>query len=97
MIGKYASENGPIAAVRKFRVRFTNLNESTARAMRKKYQEELKTALQEKHAPATTIVSQQRGRPLMLADIDGMVQNYLKVIVYIYTVKNGFLNFLKFS
>ena len=83
MIGKYASENGPIAAVRKFRVRFTNLNESTARAMRKKYQEELKTALQEKRAPATTIVSQQRGRPLMLADIDGMVQNYLKVIVYI--------------
>ena len=94
MIGKYASENGPIAAVRKFRVRFTNLNESVR--MRKKYQEELKTALQEKRAPATTIVSQQRGRPLMLADIDGMVQNYLKVIVY-NTVKNGFLNFLKFS
>ena len=29
-IGKYASENGPIAVVRKFEKQFPNMNESTA-------------------------------------------------------------------
>ena len=33
-IGKYASENGPIATVRKFQQRFPNMNESTARTCR---------------------------------------------------------------
>ena len=35
-IGKYASENGPIATVRKFQPRFPNMNESNARTFRKK-------------------------------------------------------------
>ena len=39
-IGKYASENGPIAAVRKFEKQFPNMNESTARAFKKKYESE---------------------------------------------------------
>ena len=65
LIGKYASENGPVPAVRKFKGTFPNLNESTVRSMRRKYQEELKVAFVEKRAPATTIVSQQRGRPLL--------------------------------
>ena len=40
-IGKYASENGPIAAVRKFKQKFQNLNESTARTFRSKYEKQI--------------------------------------------------------
>ena len=34
-IGKYASENWPIAAVRKFEKQFPNINESTARTFKR--------------------------------------------------------------
>ena len=34
---KIGSENGPIAAVRKFEKQFPNMNESTARTFKKKY------------------------------------------------------------
>ena len=43
-IGKYASENGPIAAVRKFEKQFPNMNESTTRTFKKKYESELDDA-----------------------------------------------------
>ena len=43
-IGKHASENGPIAAVRKFNSKFANLNESTARTFRDKYEEQIAVA-----------------------------------------------------
>ena len=36
VIGKYASENGPAAAVRKFKKDFVNINESTVRGFRKR-------------------------------------------------------------
>ena len=41
-IGRYGSENGPIAAVRKFKTKYPNLNESTVREMKKRYEELLK-------------------------------------------------------
>ena len=47
-IGKYTSENGPIAAVRKFRGVYLSLNENTARSMREKYKDELQTSLRDK-------------------------------------------------
>ena len=40
-IGKYGSENGPAAAVRKFKSRFPKLSESSVRSLRQKYQSEL--------------------------------------------------------
>lgn len=46
--------------------------------MRKKYKERLNQALREKRTLATTIISKQHRRPLMLGDLDGMVQNYLR-------------------
>ena len=49
-IGKYASEMGTAAAVRKFRKERPNLNESTVRTFAKKYKDELKLATQEKRA-----------------------------------------------
>ena len=58
------------------------LLDSIARSMRKKYEEELTQALQEKRTPTTTITSKERSRPLMLGDLDYMVQNYLKVLFF---------------
>ena len=40
-IGKYASENGAIATVRKFQQRLPNMNESTDRTFRKRYESDL--------------------------------------------------------
>ena len=77
-IGKYASENGPIAAVRKFNSKFPKLTESTARTFRGKYKEKLAdekktgTKLTEKSIPREPI-----GRPRLLGPIDDMVQKYL--------------------
>ena len=46
-MGKYASETGTSAAVRKFRPDFPKINESTIREFKKKYEEELKLAKQQ--------------------------------------------------
>ena len=39
--GKYASENGTTASVRKYRTDFPKINESTVRGFKKHYEEEL--------------------------------------------------------
>ena len=44
-IGKYSSESGPAANVRKFKIPFPNLNKSTVRGFPKKYQETLRSAV----------------------------------------------------
>ena len=46
-MGKYASETGTSAAIRKFRPDFPKISESTIREFKKKYEEELKLAKQE--------------------------------------------------
>ena len=78
-IGKYASENGNAAAIRKFKPDYPNLSESTVRTFKTKYQEELKKAEKEKRDPSKTIekYSSKTGRPLMLGELDSMVQTYL--------------------
>ena len=43
-IGKYASENGPIATMRKFQQRFPNMNKSTACTFTKKHESDLADA-----------------------------------------------------
>ena len=43
-IGKYTSERGPAAAVRKFKSKFSKLNESTCWSIKKKYEKELDMA-----------------------------------------------------
>ena len=79
-IGKYANENGPAAAVRKFSSRFTALNESTVRTFRKKYREEVKKANMESRAVLNKLSMERRGRPLMLGDVlDKKIQDYIKV------------------
>ena len=72
-IGKFASEsNSSAAAVRKFRDRYPNMNESTVRGFRKKYEHMLKkTTLSDK------IPSEVRGRPLLLGHVDMMGQEFI--------------------
>ena len=73
-IGKYASEHGNAAAVKKFKANIEGgqLGESTVRLFKKRYFEELKKA---KHSGATvpevkSIASRKQGRPLTLGDVD---------------------------
>ena len=75
--GKYAGENGPIAAVRKFEKQFPNMNESTARTFKKKYESELDDAKQQGRAKSTSIPLKPQGRPLLLGELDGLVQQYI--------------------
>jgi len=78
-IGKYASMNGPAAAVRKFKQHFPTLNESTARTFRSRVEADLKIA-ESRGIPARKALPKFRsktGRPLLLGDLDSMVQRYL--------------------
>ena len=74
-IGKYASEYSTASMLRKYKGEFPQLNESTVRLMRQKYEEELRQSLKEKREPKTKLPSARCGRPLMLEKIDLMVQN----------------------
>ena len=76
-IGKYASENGTAAALRKYKTRYQKLNESTIRDFVKKYREELKKASKQNRSPVKQLATSQRGRPLMLGPIDKMVREFL--------------------
>ena len=78
-IGKYAAENGNINAVRKFKPDFPALGESTVRAFKKKYDEELKYKTKEDLEASQTILkySRQTGRPHLLDELDEMVKKYL--------------------
>lgn len=68
-----------IAALRKFKSDYPNLNESTIRSFKTKYQDDLKKAEREKREPNKTIekYSSRTGRPLLLGELDSMVQTYL--------------------
>ena len=78
-IGKHASENGATAAVRKFKGKFPNLNESTVRGFPDRVEEELKKAKNNNIASKTSLSKYRykTGRPLLLGDLDSMVQKYL--------------------
>ena len=78
-IGKYASENGATAAVRKFKNSFPDIKESTVRRFKSNYEEELKKAKLQSRPMTKALPEKTRGRPLMLWAIDLIVQNYLKV------------------
>ena len=78
-IGKYASEYSTASTLRRYKDEFPELSESTVRTMRKKYEEELRKALQQKREPSSTLKAGRRGKPLLLGQIDLMVQSYLRV------------------
>ena len=70
-IGKYAAQCGTTAAIRKFKHRFPNLNESIVRPWLKKYRENLKEKKKAKNENIILKIGQTRGRPLLLnAELD---------------------------
>ena len=81
--GKDASIYGPSSATRKWKKTYPNLNESTVRGFRKRYEAQIKDAHRKKKSPKKVTVNKLRGRPCLLGDkIDPFVQNYLKVTRY---------------
>ena len=80
-IGRYAVENGNIAALKCFKSEHKDLVESTVRSFKKKYL----AAVAEKRAAqdymeVLAIPSLKRGRPLTLGEIDSEVQHYLRAL-----------------
>lgn len=70
-IAKYAAQFGTTAAIRKFKHRFPNLNESTVRPWLKRYKENLKEKKKAKNDNIALKIGQTRGRPLLLdAELD---------------------------
>ena len=61
-IGKYASENGSAATVRKFKSGFSKLDESNVHDFKRKYEEKLKIS-KIKGENISTLVTEKRGRP----------------------------------
>ena len=78
-MGKYASETGTSAAVRKFRPDFPKIKETTIREFKKKYEEELKLAKQQNREVRTELSTEKQGRLLLLGTkIDTLVQRYIR-------------------
>ena len=78
-IGRYASENGNAAAVKKFRATH-NVGESTVRSFKKKYLEELKRQVTT-GTEVTSLRAGKRGRKTMLGEqLDTKVQSYIKAL-----------------
>ena len=81
MIGKYASENGATSTARKYKKQFQKWNESTARSMKQKYEDELKRAVREKREIQKAIKQDKRGRPLMLGEeLDTKILKYRAIL-----------------
>ena len=76
-IGKYAAENGPAAAARKFTSEKKKLNESTVRRFCKLYKDVIKQAVKEKRDVKRELNVLPRGHPLLLGSLDQMVQRFL--------------------
>ena len=76
-IGKYASENGSAASVRRFQTMFPKLNESTIRGFQKMYENEL-PKFEKKGGQFKELSIEKRGRPLLLGRLDEMVERYIR-------------------
>ena len=77
-IGKYANENGSIAAVRRFKITFDKCNESTVRGLKKMYLEQSAVAAKQGRTISTVTIN-QRGRSHLLGDkLDNLVQEYIR-------------------
>ena len=81
-IGKHAAEFGNRAAVKTYKSEFPTLNESTVRSFKAKYYQEITQAAKEMRNPTKSIpkYSQPTGRPLMLGELDSMVQTFLRAL-----------------
>ena len=83
-IGKYAVENGTLKAGSRCKSRFPSLKESNVRGIKPKYENEIKMAAIQKRQLSEIICSQPTGRPTLLRPIDDMVQNYIRVSIFLF-------------
>ena len=65
--------------MKKFKVEYPNLKESSVRVFRDKYNMKIKTKGQSL-SPAKKIVSKKRGRPCMLGDLDEKIKSFLMAV-----------------
>ena len=80
LIGKDAYENEAASAQRKFQSSHGTIGESTVRLFKKKYKGMIKDAARKKVSPKKAIAARKRGRPVLLGEIDGMVQRFLLAV-----------------
>ena len=78
--GKDAYENGAASAQRKFQSSHGAIGESTVRLFKKKYKGMIKDAARKKISPKKAIAARKRGRPVLLGEIDEMVQRFLLAV-----------------
>ena len=91
LIGKDTGIYGPSSATKKWKKTYPNLNESTVRGFRKRYEAQIKDAHRKKKSSKKVIANKLRGRPCLLGDkIDPLVKNYLEATRY----KGGVVNSL---
>ena len=76
-IGKYASEHGNKASVKRFEKEVSGLGESTVRNFKQKYLEALKAS---PNTEVKIIPSQKCGRPLSLGELDTEVQQFIRAM-----------------
>ena len=63
--------------MRKFQQRFPNMNESTARTFRNRYESDFPDAKRQGKTPSTSLPLKPQGRQFLLGEIDEMVQRYI--------------------
>ena len=71
--GKFTSENGAAACVRRFKTDFPKLKESTGRDFIRKYEQELKTSRRNRKEIDKVLTVEKRGRPLLLGRLEKTV------------------------
>ena len=81
-IGKYASENGNSKAINHFKEELPTLRESTVRTFKQAYQKRLREEKKKGNTDVTVIatLSDTRGRPSILRELDSKIISLLKSI-----------------
>ena len=81
-IGKYASENGNSKAINHFKEELSTTKESTVRTFKQAYEKRLREEKKKGNigATITAILSDTRGRPPILRDLDSKLISLLKSI-----------------
>ena len=78
-IGKFASENGNKKTLERFIEEFPGLKESTVRAFKKAFREELSAQTRQGNVQlVTSLETQKRGRPPFLLELDSKLIAFLK-------------------
>ena len=80
LIGKHTSENGTTSEQQKFQSTHGAIGESTVQLFKEKYEAMIKDAARKKVFPKTAIAALKRGRPVLLDEIEKIVQRFLLAV-----------------